>query len=41
MENSEQVETEVVSRLIKWLESHGCSPEEIVECLKYITEPEE
>ena len=36
MEN-EEIEKSMIARLIEWLESHGHTPEEIVECIKYIT----
>lgn len=36
MEN-EEMEKTTVNKLIEWLEKHGHTPEEIVECIKYIT----
>lgn len=38
MENKEMDKT-AVNKLIEWLENHGHTAEEVVECIKYITEP--
>ena len=38
MVDMENIEKETINRLIEWLKAHEHTSDEIVECIKYITD---
>jgi hypothetical protein len=40
-ENMEDMERDTVNKLIKWLEEHGHTEFEILDCIRYITGTED